>query len=119
MQFVSLFKPLYDVLYKVLRKYFIVEVKGEHDTISLDHLKYVQLDTHESNAGLVSIPTTTRTTPSPTITTNYPSNSLWMTFSLPCPFHIVYRLPAHWREITVVALDLTHECHMLYGHMTF
>ena len=74
-------KPLqapYDGPYKVLEctdKYFIDDVKGKHDTISLDRLKPAHLDMDESDAVSVATPTTT-TTPfitSPTITESQPT----------------------------------------------
>ena len=71
-------QPPYDGPYKVLErtdKYFIVDVKGKHDIISLDRLKPAHLDTEESDAGSVSTPSTTTThfVTSPTVKDSQPT----------------------------------------------
>ena len=74
-------KPLqspYDGPYKVLErtdKYFIVDVKGKRDTISLDRLKPAHLDTDEKNPSSVntSSATTKPLSTSPATTESQPT----------------------------------------------
>ena len=88
-------KPLqspYDGPYERSDKYFVVDVKGKRDTISLDRLKPAHLDTDQTNADAATTSSASHTTtkPSPiTPTTNTPQPPTRVTRSGRCVHYSV------------------------------